>query len=112
MGAYNPSVNQGIDLIFTTTNTDSNGAAINITGFTVKMTISNQVTNAAILSITNGSGVTLTSPSTGLATFQFTGAQTASIPVGSYSYGIKATSSGGINYDWSDGIITITQARA
>ena len=111
MGAYNPSVNQGIDLIFTTTNTDANGAAINITGYTIRMAISNQVTGAVVLTLTNGSGITLTSPTTGLATYQITGTQTASIQVGTYYYGIKATSSGGINYDWADGTITIATAR-
>ena len=111
MGAYNPTVNQGIDLIFTTTNTDATGTAINITGFTVKMAISNQVTGTVALTLTNGSGITLTTPTSGIATYQITGAQTAAIPVGTYYYGIKATSSGGINYDWVDGTITIAAAR-
>ena len=111
MGAYNPSVNQGIDLIFTVTNTDANGTAINLTGYTIKFAITNQVSGTNILTLTNGSGITLTSPTTGLVTFQITGTQTAAIPVGTYYYGIKATSGGGINYDWADGLITIAQAR-
>lgn len=111
MGAYNPSVNQGIDLIFTTTNTDATGAAINITGYTITMAISNQVTGTVVLTLTNGSGVTLTTPSAGLATFRITGTQTAAIPVGTYYYGIKAVASGGIAYDWADGTITIATAR-
>ena len=112
MSAYNPSVNQGIDLIFTVTNTDANGTAINITGYTIKFAISNQVSGTNVLTLTNGSGVTLTSPTTGVATFQITGTQTTAIPIGTYYYGIKATSPGGINYDWADGNITIAAARA
>ena len=111
MGVYDPTVNQGIDLIFTTTNTDATGTPINITGFTIRMAISNQVTGAVVLTLTNGSGITLTSPTTGVATYQITGTQTAAIPVGTYYYGIKATSSGGINYDWADGFLTIATAR-
>jgi hypothetical protein len=111
MGVYNPTVNQGIDLIFTTTNTDANNTPINITGFTLRLAISNQVTGVTVLTLTNGSGVTLTNPTGGVATFQITGAQTAAIPTGTYYYGIKATSAGGINYDWADGLITIAQAR-
>lgn len=112
MGAYNPTVNQGIDLIFTTTNTDATGTAINITGYTITMNISNQVTGVSVLTLTNGSGVTLTTPTAGLATFRITAAQTQAIPIGNYYYGIKAVSSGGIAYDWADGIITIAAARA
>jgi len=111
MGVYNPAVNQGIDLIFTTTNTDATGTPINITGFTITTAISNQVTNTNILTLTNGSGITLTTPASGLATYRITGTQTAAIPVGTYYYGIKAVSSGGIAYDWADGFITISQAR-
>jgi hypothetical protein len=111
MGVYNPSVNQGIDLIFTTTNTDANGAAINITGYTISLAISNQVTNANILTITVGSGITLTTPAAGLATYRITATQTTAIPVGTYYYGIKAISPANIAYDWADGFITISQAR-
>jgi hypothetical protein len=109
--AYNPVVNQGIDLIFTVTWTDSNGAAINLTGYTIQLAVSNQVSNANLLTLSIGSGVTVTTPSTGVAQFRITGAQTTALGVGTYYYGIKATSSGGINYDWLDGNLTIAQAR-
>jgi len=111
MSAYNPTVNQGIDLIFTVTWTDSTGTPINLTGYTIKMSVNNQVSNASILSLAIGSGVTVSAPSTGVAQFQITGTQTAALSVGTYSYGIKATSAGGINYDWLDGTITIGLAR-
>lgn len=109
--AYNPIVNQGIDWIFTTTAQDSTGTAINITGYTVTLQVRNQVTNALVQQLTVGSGITLTTPLSGLATYQVTGTQTSTIPVGSYYYGIKATSTGGINYDWLDGIVTIAPSR-
>jgi hypothetical protein len=109
--AYNPTVNQGIDLIFTVTWTDSTGAAINLTGYTIQLALSNQVTNTNLLTLSIGSGVTVTTPSTGVAQFRITGAQTTALGVGTYYYGIKATSSGGINYDWLDGNLTIAQAR-
>ena len=108
---YNPTVNQGIDLIFTVTWTDSTGAAINLTGYTIQLAVSNQVTNTNLLTLSIGSGVTVTTPSTGVASFRITGAQTTALGVGTYYYGIKATSSGGINYDWLDGNLTIAQAR-
>ena len=108
---YNPTVNQGIDLIFTVTWTDSTGAAINLTGYTIQLAVSNQVTNTNLLTLSIGSGVTVTTPSTGVAQFRITGAQTTALGVGTYYYGIKATSSGGINYDWLDGNLTIAQAR-
>jgi hypothetical protein len=109
--AYNPSVNQGIDLIFTITWTDSTGTAINLTGYTIKLAITNQVTNANLLTLQIGSGVTVATPTSGVAQFQVTGTQTTALGVGTYFYGVKATSAGGINYDWLDGTITIAQAR-
>ena len=108
---YNPVVNQGIDLIFTVTWTDSNGAAINLTGYTIQLAVSNQVSNANLLTLSIGSGVTVTTPSTGVAQFRITGTQTTALGVGTYYYGIKATSSSGIAYDWLDGNLTISQAR-
>jgi len=111
MSVYSPVVNQGIDWIFTTTWQDSTGTAINTTGYTVKLQIRNQVDNSIVLGLTNGSGITLTTPASGITTYQVTGTQTAAIPVGTYNYGIKATSAGGINYDWADGTITIAASR-
>ena len=108
---YNPVVNQGIDLIFTVTWTDSNAAAINLTGYTIQLAVSNQVTLANLLTLSIGSGVTVATPSNGIAQFRITGTQTTALGVGTYYYGIKATSSGGINYDWLDGNLTIAQAR-
>jgi len=111
VSAFNPVVNQGIDLIFTVTWTDSNGAAINLTGYTIKLAVSNQVTLTNLLTLQIGSGVAVATPSNGIAQFQITGAQTTALGVGTYYYGIKATSAGGINYDWLDGNLTIAQAR-
>ena len=111
MSAYNPVINQGIDWIFTTTWQDSSGNPINTTGYTVKLQIRNQVDNSLVLGITNGSGITLTTPASGITTYQVTGTQTAAISVGTYYYGIKATSAGGINYDWADGTVTIAASR-
>ena len=111
MSQYNPTVNQGIDWIFTTTTTDSSGNPVDLTGYSVQLQIRNQVDNSLILALTVGSGITLTTPTAGFVTYQATGAQTAAIPIGTYYYGIKATSGGGINYDWSDGFLTIAQAR-
>jgi len=111
MSAYNPTVKQGIDLIFTVTWTDSTGTPINLTGYTIKMSVNNQVSNTSVLALTIGSGVTVSAPSTGVAQFQITGTQTAALSTGTYSYGIKATSAGGINYDWLDGTITIGTAN-
>ena len=108
---YNPVVNQGIDLIFTVTWTDSTGTAINLTGYTIQLAVSNQVTLANLLTLSIGSGVTVATPSNGIAQFRITGTQTTALGVGTYYYGIKATSSGGISYDWLDGSLTIAQAR-
>lgn len=111
MAQYNPIVNQGIDWIFTTTWQDSTGAAINTTGYTVSLQIRNQVDNSSVLGLAIGSGITLTTPASGITTYRVTGTQTAAIPVGTYYYGIKATSASGVAYDWSDGLITIAQSR-
>jgi hypothetical protein len=111
MSAYNPVVNQGIDWIFTTTWQDSTGTAINTTGYAVQLQIRNQVNNSLLLSLSVGSGITLTTPASGITTYRATGTQTAAISVGTYNYGIKATSAGGINYDWADGTITIAASR-
>lgn len=111
MAQYNPVVNQGIDWIFTTTWQDPSGNPIDTTGYSVKLQIRNQVDNSLILTLTVGSGITLTTPASGITTYQVTGTQTAAIPVGTYYYGIKATSGGGINYDWADGLVTIAASR-
>ena len=109
--AYNPIVNQGIDWIFTTTWQDNTGAPIDTSGYSVQLQIRNQVDNSSVLGLAVGSGITLTTPASGITTYRVTGTQTAAIPVGTYNYGIKATSGGGINYDWLEGNITIVQAR-
>ena len=111
MAQYNPSVNQGIDWIFTTTTTDSSGNPVDLTGYSVQLQIRNQVDNSLVLGLTTGSGITITTPAAGLVTYRVTGTQTTAIPIGTYAYGIKATSGGGINYDWSDGFLTIAQSR-
>lgn len=111
MSAYNPTVNQGIDLIFTVTWTDQTGAPINLTGYSISMAVSNQNNGSTLLNLSIGSGITVASPSTGVAQFRITGTQTASLSPGQYYYGIKATSGGGIAYDWLDGNITIGLAR-
>ena len=111
MAQYNPIVNQGIDWIFTTTWQDSTGTAINTSGYGVQLQIRNQVDNSLILGLSVGSGITLTTPASGITTYRVTGTQSAAIPVGTYYYGIKATSGGGINYDWADGLVTIAASR-
>ena len=55
MSAYNPTVNQGIDWIFTTTWQDSTGTAINTTGYSVQLQIRNQVDNSLTLGLSVGS---------------------------------------------------------
>lgn len=104
--SYNPTITQGIDWIFTTTVT-----GVDITGYTVSLQIRSQSDNSVIQTITNGSGITLTTPLSGIATYRVTGAQTALINYGPYNFGIKATSPGGIAYDWVDGVVTIGEVR-
>ena len=111
MANYTPSIRQGTDWIFTVTNTDSLGVAINLTGYTIKLQIRGLLDNALVLELAIGTGITVAAPTTGVASFRVTAAQTRAIDFGNYVWGVNATSPDGVSYTWIDSKLIILQAR-
>ena len=80
----------------TVTWTNSAGAAINLTGYTISMKIRSTPTATASVSLSIGSGITVATPSSGVYVFRVTAAQLGALTPGVYYYDAIATSSGGV----------------
>jgi hypothetical protein len=90
------AIDQGSDWYQNFVYQDSTGAAINITNYTAEMQLrSNIADTIPALSLTIGSGITITG-STGTIALHATNAQTAAISAGMYNYDLEITSPTGI----------------
>lgn len=88
--------------------TDSNGNAINLTGYTARMYIKRSVTaTAAILQLTTENGrISIPTPSNGGIDFVIADEDTAAL-FGTYCYDIELVSAGGEVYRVSQGKFVI-----
>jgi len=92
-GTYNITVWQGADYDRTFTVTQG-GTALNWSGYTARMQVRNSSdATATLLSLTNGSGITL-GGTAGTVALAITAAQSTAIPAGSYAYDLELVSSG------------------
>ena len=94
-GTYNITAWQGADYDKTFTVTQ-NGTALNWTGYSARMQVRDSSdATATLLSLTNGSGITL-GGTAGTIAVAITSTQSAAIPAGAYAYDLELVSSGNI----------------
>lgn len=93
---YNVEIDQGADWFLNVTYEQPAGTPVNITGYTSALQLRSLPTDTtAVLSLSTGSGITITG-STGLVAVHATAAQTRAIDEGVYYYDLEITSQGGI----------------
>jgi len=80
------------------------GTPINFTGYTASMPIKNANSGAVALTLTNGSGITLSS--VGVITITMTAVQTAALN-GEYKYGLEITDTSSKKRTYTEGTITV-----
>ena len=81
------------------------GTVRNFTGYTGRLQIRTVLSNDVIITLTNGSGITLSS--LGVITLNMTAAQTAAIAAGDYKFDMQTTSGAGVIKTWIEGSFTI-----
>lgn len=77
---------------------------VNFTGYTAKMEIRNAISNDVVLTLQNGSGITLSS--IGVITIVMTAAQT-SVLIGEYKYDLEITDTLSKKRTYTSGVITV-----
>lgn len=93
---YNVEIDQGADWFLNVTYEQPAGTPVNITGYTSALQLRSLPTDAtAVLSLSTGSGITITG-STGLVAVHATAAQTRAIDEGIYYYDLEITSQSNI----------------
>jgi hypothetical protein len=106
-GKENLVIDQGADWYVTFVYQDANGVPINITGYTAAMQLRSLPSDSATaLSLSTGSGITITG-ATGTIAIHATAAQTGAIQAGNYYYDLEITS-GGIVTRLIQGQITVS----
>jgi hypothetical protein len=91
-GIYNATIDQGATWSVTVTYTDSNGAPINLTGYTAAMQVRQQYNSTdAELTLTSPSGGIVITPLTGIIVITMTATQTAALEEGFYVYDVELT---------------------
>lgn len=96
--SYNPVIDQGADwyINFTYYTDTTQTTPVNLTGYTAAMQFRSLPSDTvAALSLTTGSGITITGAS-GLVAVHATSAQTGSMGAGKYYYDLEITSPSGI----------------
>ena len=89
--AYNVVIDQGADWFLDVTYDNPNGTPVNITGYTAALQLRSLPTDStAVLTLTTGSGITITGV-TGLVAIHATALQTRAIDEGIYYYDLEIT---------------------
>lgn len=93
---YNVEIDQGADWFLNVTYEQPAGTPVNITGYTSALQLRSLPTDAtAVLSLSTGSGITITGAS-GLVAVHATATQTRAIDEGIYYYDLEITSQSGV----------------
>ena len=86
---YNGVIDQGADWYINFTYQQPNGTPVNLTGYTAALQLrTSPLARTTVLSLTTGSGITIT-PLTGVIAVHATATQTAAIAPGKYSYDLE-----------------------
>jgi NADH:ubiquinone oxidoreductase subunit F (NADH-binding) len=106
---YNTTIDQGADWYINFTYQDSNGTAINLTGYTAAMQLRAPTDSiTASLSLTSPSGGITITGATGLVAVHATAAQTGALNEGIYEYDLEITSGSSIVTRLVQGQITVS----
>lgn len=90
--SYNTVIDQGATWYLTVTYENPNSTPINITGYTAALQLRSLPSDAtAVLSLTTGSGITITG-ATGTVAVMATATQTRAIDEGNYYYDLEISS--------------------
>jgi hypothetical protein len=93
---YIVEIDQGADWFFNVTYEQPAGTPVNITNYTAALQLRSLPQSAtAVLSLTTGSGITITGTS-GLVAVHATAVQTGAIVAGDYYYDLEITSQSGV----------------
>jgi hypothetical protein len=88
---YNVVIDQGANWFLNVTYENPNGTPVNLTGYTAALQLRSLPSDTvAVLSLTTGSGITITGVS-GLVAIQATATQTRAIDEGVYYYDLEIT---------------------
>lgn len=94
--SYNVSIDQGADWYLNVTYDNPNGTPVNITSYTAALQLRSLPESATtVLSLSTGSGITITGAS-GLVAIHATATQTRAIDEGTYYYDLEITSPAGV----------------
>ena len=89
---YNTVIDQGADWYINFTYQNPAGTPVNITGYTAALQVrTSPLAKTYVLSLTNGSGITITG-ATGLIAVHATASQTNAITNGKYTYDLEISS--------------------
>lgn len=99
----NIEIIQGVNYSTTAVVRDASGNKVNVTGASATWKLAAAVEDAAVLSLSVGSGITITTPAQGLITIAVTAAQADALTPGQYVHECKLTV-GGVTYRplWGD----------
>jgi len=93
---YNVEIDQGADWFMDVNYDNPNGTPVNLTGYTSALQLRSLPSDPdAVLSLSTGSGITITGL-TGLVAIRATATQTRAIDEGIYYYDLEITSPSGI----------------
>ena len=94
--SYNVTIDQGADWYLDVTYDNPNGTPVNLTSYTAALQLRSLPESAtAVLSLSTGSGITITG-ATGLVAISATATQTRAIDEGTYYYDLEITSPAGV----------------
>ena len=94
--SYNVTIDQGATWYLNVTYNNPNGTPVNITSYTAALQLRSLPESAtAVLSLSTGSGITITG-ATGLIAITATATQTRAIDEGTYYYDLEITSPAGV----------------
>jgi hypothetical protein len=109
-GTFNITLEQGADLAITAVLNDFSGSPINLTGWTATLMIRQAFADpSSIVTLTNGSGITLGGPA-GTIYIDFTGDLTSALNPGQALYDLKLIDANAIPYRPLQGSVTIVGA--
>ena len=94
--SYNVTIDQGATWYLNVEYDNPNGTPVNLTGYTAALQLRSLPESAtAVLSLSTGSGITITG-ATGLVAISATATQTRAIDEGTYYYDLEITSAAGV----------------
>jgi len=83
---------------------------VNLTGYTLRMSIKNDRSSQfSLLTLTNGSGITITNASSGQFSITISASQTSRFPSGKHVFDVLAISPGGEQYTIFEGFLNVEE---